>query len=49
MPRLACQRVHRDGDRVLADVGNHHVDTAPHRRVGDGEPDAAGAALTTAT
>ncbi len=44
MPWLAGQRVDSDGDRVLADVGDHHVHAALHQRVGYREADAAGAA-----
>ena len=44
MPGLTGQRVDGYGDRVLADVGDHHIDAAPHQRVGYREADAAGAA-----
>jgi hypothetical protein len=44
MPAPACQRVDGDRNRVLADVGDHHVHTTPDQRVGDRETDAAGAA-----
>ena len=40
----ACQRVDGNGNRVLADIGDHHVHAAPHQRVGEREADAAGAA-----
>ena len=40
----ACERVDGNGNRVLADIGDHHVHAAPHQRVGEREADAAGAA-----
>ena len=44
MAGLAGQRVDSGGDRVFADVGDHHVHAATHQRVGYREADAAGAA-----
>ena len=44
MSGLTGQGVDGYGDRVLADVGDHHIDAAPHELVGYREADAAGAA-----
>jgi hypothetical protein len=38
---LAGQGIDGDGDRFLADVGDHHIHTAPHQNVGYREADAA--------
>src|SRR5262245_26533681 len=43
-PRPAGERVDGDRDRVLTDVGDHHVDAALDELIGKSEADAAGSA-----